>query len=234
MWCAHCRCDVAVDISQEAGELRCAACHELMPGGLPPSEAALLEGPGESPASQTAAFSADPLLRAPDATWAIESDLVEARWLLACTAAHEGKASPAEEDAAWMEFARNRSATASRMRPAPSTKPAARGGPTYGVLTWLVICAGAMTLAFGAGLLGCTVVYRRDDLWNWGLLTALAGQLVLFLGVVARMARWRSSTCDINEVAPSSPQPASGAEIGPCRLTPLEVLWRSVSSPSNP
>ena len=50
-------------------------------------------------------------------------------------------------------------------------------------MLWLVVCVGAMGLAFGGGLLGCTIIGQRGDLWNWGLLTALAGQLVLFLGI---------------------------------------------------
>jgi hypothetical protein len=62
----------------------------------------------------------------------------------------------------------------------------------WGGLTWLLVCVGGMGLTFGAGLLVCTQLLPTDraeklgELWNWGLLTTLAGQFFLFLGVGLR------------------------------------------------
>jgi hypothetical protein len=53
-----------------------------------------------------------------------------------------------------------------------------------------------MGLTFGIGLLACTQLVGDDrwgqpgSLWNWGLLTALAGQFLLFLGLGLR---WSTS-----------------------------------------
>ncbi len=66
-----------------------------------------------------------------------------------------------------------------------------------GAVTWLVVCAGGMALAFGAGLLVCAKLRlaggltSSDELSSWGLLTAVAGQFLLFLGMALRRSSGR-------------------------------------------
>ena len=63
----------------------------------------------------------------------------------------------------------------------PATKPAA--STPGGGLAWLAACLGAAAVTFGGVALGWSLLGSRADLWNIGLLTALAGQLLLVLGL---------------------------------------------------
>jgi hypothetical protein len=114
----------------------------------------------------------------------------------------------------------------------------------WGGLTWLVVCAGGMALTFGAGLLACAQllhrqlwqsgslassslagsIAKRDDLWNWGLLTALAGQFLLFLGFALRRS---SSRVSRSHDSPVGKRKSSDAEAPPPqhRLSPTAPLW---------
>jgi hypothetical protein len=114
--------------------------------------------------------------------WELESDLRQAQWLLQRSSMDQAAEARSE---------RRLIAVHAGMRQEVSRRR--RGTNSWvkrlcGAVLWLVLCLGAMVLTFGAGLLGCTIAGIHADLWNWGLLTALAGQLILFLGLGGLLA----------------------------------------------
>lgn len=57
------------------------------------------------------------------------------------------------------------------------------------VLTWLALSLGTATLVCGGILLGWSLATDRQELWNVGLPTALAGQIALLVGLVLQLDR---------------------------------------------
>jgi hypothetical protein len=187
MWCEHCRCEVPVDFVPDGDEIRCGVCQALMPGALSDSAsnraemrrlqlkdppAAVADDSSESRETTGAgvALGPDPVHLAVD--WELQRDLRQAKWLLQRShqATLEASASvPEPRRPAVAQSAMRRSST--------------WGQRLCGAMLWLVVCLGAMGLAFGGALMGCTIGGQRRELWNWGLLTAMAGQFVVFLGV---------------------------------------------------
>jgi LSD1 subclass zinc finger protein len=186
MWCDHCRCEVPVDYAPESEEIRCGVCQALMPGAMPDLAASGQrepEGDSESEASvlvsrahPTASEQREPAddldleTRVPLVDWELQRDLRQARWLLRRSAAAISGDSCL--DPPLLRITRD----ARRRRMTKEHR-------LWGTAFWLLICLGTTGLAFGGGLLGCTLVGRRGELWNLGLITALAGQLLLFLGI---------------------------------------------------
>ena len=98
----------------------------------------------------------------------------------------------------------------------------------WGALTWLVVCAGGMALTFGAGLLACAKLRLAggltspDELWNWGLLTAVAGQFLLFLGMALRRSSGRTAPKSRSGATKRS---RANAEQPHTRPSPASPLW---------
>jgi hypothetical protein len=209
MQCSHCRREIAAGLQPEAAEPRCAEC--------------------QSP------FANDPrrLLEDPE----LADDLRRARRLLRIDSPHEHE--PLGLAALLADGPANTSAK-SRHKRRQHKRRRADGSPIRllgGAFTWLIVCAGGMTLTFGAGLLGCLLLpqgllstealAKRDDLWNVGLLTSLAGQFLLFLGIGLRFFGRRARPK--RRVAPE-PRPAAVRSQSSLRaLSPAAPLWSARS-----
>ena len=258
MACSHCRREVTAERSADAAELRCAVCQTALATGetQPPlsaeasaanaecgmrnaegkvrGESYLASGLHHSPLTT---HHSPPNPDDPD----LADDLRRARRLLRMDPAH-GDHEPMGL-AALLAGERAGQASAKRGRKPRRARRGASGGSLaarfWGGLTWLVVCAGGMTLTFGAGLLACDQLLhrqllqsgslagsmaKRDDLWNWGLLTALAGQFLLFLGFALRRSSRRISR---PHDSPVGKRKSTDAEPPPPqrRLSPAAPPW---------
>ncbi len=73
------------------------------------------------------------------------------------------------------------------------TRRRRRGSWTHAIV-WLFLTLGLMALAFGSVLLGWSLVADRPELWRIGVPAALAGQVVLLLGLIVQLDRlWHDS-----------------------------------------
>jgi hypothetical protein len=204
MWCSHCRCEVTAEPSARAGEMCCATCLGAVPDAVqsPPSSA-VTDVNTELAARCSPHFDDDPRRLLDDAELA--DDLRRARRVLRIDQGHR-----AHEPVGLAALLAGQKTSQRRAKRGRKSRQAGRqrtgnslAARLWGGLTWLVVCAGGMGLTFGAGLLACTQflhedlfrdgLARREDLWNWGLLTALAGQFLLFLGFAFRWSSGRAS-----------------------------------------
>ena len=226
MWCAHCRSDVSAIVSADSSEVRCAVCDEITPGGssrsrrdpndvtsaassppkaeLPMFEAMPLEEAGALPATTPSSLAIEDAALLRD-DWDLNNDLQQARRFI------ELGSRDGDDDEGLLAAQCYRSARSADDRGSdPETNSVLRVrtliDDLFAMFVWMVICTGAMVLTFGGGLLVCTIFFDRPDLWNWGLLTALAGQLALFLGCAGRrkLARWTANISD-GATAPAAP-----------------------------
>lgn len=78
-------------------------------------------------------------------------------------------------------------------RPRKKTAPAKarlRGGDSgMALVVWAAVSLGVMLLVCGGILLGWSVLAHRDELWTTGLPIAIAGQVLLVVGLVLQLDR---------------------------------------------
>jgi hypothetical protein len=222
MRCSHCHCQMTAERSADVAALRCPECQTTPP-------------PGQSRPTATAG-AWPPHLNDPE----LADDLRQARRLLRIDQAHADH-QPLGLAALLAGERAERSAAqrGDKQRRRRQKMSGGSLGTFWGGLTWLVVCAGGMGLTFGAALLACAQLLqhhvlhvgplagglaKRDDLWNWGLLTALAGQFLLFLGFAlrrrskGRVSSQGSSTSKRRSRDDETPRP-------PPRLSPTTPLW---------
>jgi CO/xanthine dehydrogenase FAD-binding subunit len=221
MWCSQCRCEVTADASAQAGAfdvaaVLCAACRSPLsasatPTGGPLSTAATSNAEcgmwnaelserhvGPNSEFRIPNSELDP---PPDVCdFELADDLRRARRILRIDSAHQEHSPMAL--AALLAGDAHSTAKGGRRSRGRQHRRNHRGfaARLWGGLTWLVVCTGGMGVTFGAALLASTQaladdsVSRRDDLWNWGVLTALAGQFLLFVGIALRWSSRRVSS----------------------------------------
>jgi hypothetical protein len=185
MWCCHCRCEVTAEPCADAGALCCTLCRHAIDEdqcGVRKAESGTGERVHSALRIQHSALDRPPEVR----DFELADDLRRARRLLRIDPAQVAEPSRL----AMLLPGENQRASQRRQKKAPSQRSLA--AQVWGALTWLLVCAGGMGLTFGAGLLACTQLLSADrlgkagDLWNWGLLTLVAGQFLLFLGLALR------------------------------------------------
>jgi hypothetical protein len=86
-----------------------------------------------------------------------------------------------------------------KRRKTPSRRRSISGG-----FIWLILSLGTMSLACGGTLLVSSLIVSRQELWNFGLPMAVAGQIALLLGLVLQIDRlWhdsRRAACKLDDV----------------------------------
>jgi hypothetical protein len=242
MACSQCRREVTAEQPADAAAALCAACQaaalgdgaQAYPSGgaLAADAASRTMNPALAPAEPWHSSASaghlrdDPraLLDDPD----LADDLRRARRLLRIDAAQQehqplGLAALLNDEPAPHGRQRRQNGRQAADQPAAGALLAWLWDGT----TWLIVCGGGMALAFGGGLLTCSRlltdadVTKRDDLWNWGLLTALAGQFFLFLGVALRLAIFRPARArPVSAAGDASPAANLTAPLGRSSTAP--------------
>ena len=167
MWCGNCQQDVpAVASGAEAASICCARCGDPFP-----------RPPARDTASEAGPLSMVdfPQLEPPPATrslldWKLEDELREAERLVQLVRSQSGETAKTCEASA--------PPASSAAQPSRNTRA--------GLLTWLLSGLGLAGLVCGCSLLIWSLISGREELWAWGLPTALVSQVVLFCATLLR------------------------------------------------
>ena len=207
MWCKRCGQDVPGIPSLEDGKFSCPRCAESLAGyasdiaidkpaastpdsarGGTPAWIECLRGPSTSNAK--AAEPQQPVLPIYDA-WELDEDLRHIARLI-----HEPSGSGKAEtpDRTFRLDAAHAGPTPSHERPARRAaklpRPTPReGGRLAAFLTWTALSIGLLAFVCGGSLLGWSLATGRPELWALGTPIALAGQIVLLLGLILQLDR---------------------------------------------
>jgi len=181
MWCKHCRQDVPGIASESDARPRCARCSRAA-GDIDVAAAPAhrtgtatdgIHG-AEDLVAAAIALATDPPPPAIDLDdWVFDEDLELVRRLAS------KRKDPFSPEPNKLPPAMNilHPATA---RPRPRTA----GSPRNSWVAWTLLALGMMAFAFGAVLLGWSLLAERQELWSLGLPIALAGQFPLLLGLI--------------------------------------------------
>jgi hypothetical protein len=200
MWCKQCQQDVPGLFSAEAGSYCCSRCKaELSDPATGPVSDADRE-PIDFHALPDAGCGGEDPPRL-DEGWDLEERLRRVERLLRIDRGSHGIGSGSQRkgdchqrairiDAAhdagpqW-HFPKAAKAKAARKQAGSR----AATGPRMPVLTWTALTLGLMAFTCGGVLLGWSAATERQDLWTIGMPIAVAGQVVLLIGLVLQLDR---------------------------------------------